>query len=60
MATNIDSDKDKITIQDLHLQVVIGAHKPERTIKQNLFFTITMYVDLEKCGNSDDVAVCTQ
>ena len=44
--------KDKIIIQDFQLQVVIGAHKPERTIKQNLFFTITLFTGITAVNRS--------
>jgi dihydroneopterin aldolase len=47
-------NRDKIIIQDLHLQVVIGAHKPERTIEQNLHFTITLFTGIKRRKNEMD------
>ncbi|EGC32529.1 hypothetical protein DICPUDRAFT_155477 [Dictyostelium purpureum] len=47
---------DKIIIQDLHVQAVIGVNPNERIIKQNIIMTITSYRDLSKCGSTDNVA----
>lgn len=54
-SNNNNIHRDKIIIQDLQVQVIIGAHKGERTIKQNLFLTITLYHDLSRCGETDNV-----
>ncbi|KAK5583079.1 hypothetical protein RB653_004669 [Dictyostelium firmibasis] len=46
---------DKIIIQDLLIQAVIGVNPGERVIKQNIIITVTAYKDLSKCGSSDNV-----
>ncbi|KAN0006955.1 hypothetical protein ACTFIU_005148 [Dictyostelium citrinum] len=46
---------DKIIIQDLLIQAVIGVNPGERIIKQNIIITVTAYKDLSKCGSSDNV-----
>lgn len=46
---------DQIFISDLHLQVVIGVNDSERDIKQNVIINITIFKDISKCGESDNI-----
>ncbi|MBC3764840.1 dihydroneopterin aldolase [Neptunicella marina] len=46
---------DKIVIEGLQIESLIGVYDWERTAKTALFVDLTLEVDLYKAGQSDDV-----
>jgi len=47
---------DRIHIRDLSLRCIIGVYDEERREKQDVVINITLYGDLRKACESDDVA----
>lgn len=50
------SHKDRILITDLRLRGIIGVNPTERETPQDLLVNLTLFVDLRKAGQSDDLA----
>jgi D-erythro-7,8-dihydroneopterin triphosphate epimerase len=46
---------DQIHIRDLQLRCIIGTLPDERREKQDVNFNITMYADLTRSGQTDDL-----
>lgn len=46
---------DKITLTDLSARGVIGVYDWERRILQEIRLNVTLYADLRRAGESDDV-----
>ena len=46
---------DKIHITDLLLRCIIGINDEEREKKQDVLINMTMYADLTKPGQTDDI-----
>jgi D-erythro-7,8-dihydroneopterin triphosphate epimerase len=51
-----DPALDQIHIRDLQLRCIIGAYPEERREKQDVSFNITLYADLARPGQTDDLA----
>lgn len=49
------SPDDHIVIKDLLLRTIIGVNDWEREVRQDVLVNITMFVDLEKAGATDDI-----
>lgn len=49
------SHKDRILITDLRLRGIIGVNPTERETPQDLLVNLTLFVDLRKAGQSDDL-----
>jgi len=49
-------ERDKIIVNDLLLQPVIGVYDEERKRGQNVVLTLTLWSDLQAAGKSDDLA----
>ncbi len=47
--------EDKIIIRDLLLRTIIGLNDWEREKKQDVVLNITLYIDIKKPGQSDDI-----
>ena len=47
---------DEIHIRDLLLRCIIGIYDEERREKQDVNINITLYADLRRAGQSDDIA----
>lgn len=47
--------EDQIQIKDLLLRTIIGIYDWERTNKQDVLINITVFTDLRKAGQSDDI-----
>jgi len=47
---------DKIFIQDLLLRCVIGIFPHEREIKQDVILNLTLFADLRRAAETDDIA----
>jgi FolB domain-containing protein len=47
---------DRIHIKDLFLRCIIGINPDERIKRQDVLINITLYADLMKAGQSDDMA----
>ena len=56
MGEGMGENLDKITIRDLHLRCVIGIQEWERKTLQDVLINITLFTDLRKAGNSDNIA----
>lgn len=52
---NDKNNLDKIHIRDLKLHCIIGINENERTEKQDVIINVTLYADLKKAGNSDNI-----
>jgi FolB domain-containing protein len=50
-----DLPSDRIHIRDLAVRTVIGVYPEERREKQDLFINATLYVDLSRAGQSDNI-----
>lgn len=46
---------DKVFINDLLVRAIIGINDWERKNKQDILINITMFADLQKAGDSDDI-----
>ena len=46
---------DRIYIQDLRAQCIIGVNEDERTQKQEVIFNVTLSCDLSEAAASDDL-----
>ncbi|MBN1130263.1 MAG: dihydroneopterin aldolase [Chitinispirillaceae bacterium] len=46
---------DRIMINDLAARCIIGTNESERTLKQDVLITISLYTDLAKAGKSDRI-----
>ncbi len=51
-----DSTTDKIVIRDLLLRGIIGINDWEREKKQDILINLTIFADLSRSGETDDVA----
>jgi len=49
---------DKVLITDLSARGIIGINDWEREKPQEILINITLYADLRKAGQSDDIADC--
>jgi len=47
---------DMIHIRDLRARCIVGINPDERVNKQDVVVNITLYADLRKAGQSDDIA----
>lgn len=47
---------DKISINELRVQAIIGVNKGERVKKQNLTITVDIFCDASLCGRTDKIA----
>ncbi len=47
--------EDKILIEDLLLRCIIGANKDERRDKQDVLINLTMYADISRPGETDNI-----
>ena len=47
--------EDKILIEDLILRCIIGANDDERRDKQDVLINLTMYADISRPGESDNL-----
>ena len=47
---------DRILIQDLLLRAIIGINPEERRNRQDVLINLTLYVDTQAAGLSDDIA----
>ncbi len=47
---------DRIHIRDLRARCIVGINPDERVNKQDVVVNITLYADLRKAGQSDDIA----
>ena len=47
--------EDKILIEDLLLRCIIGANDDERRDKQDVLINLTMYADISRPGETDDI-----
>ena len=52
-------DYDKIFIRDLHLRTIIGINPDERKNKQDVYLNITLFTDIRKAAESDDISDTT-
>mgnify|MGYP001293297789 CR=1 FL=1 len=50
-----DKNLDKIFIRDLLVRCIVGIYPEERREKQDVIINITLYADLTKAGQSDDI-----
>lgn len=46
---------DRIILKDLRFRGIIGVHEWERLEAQEILVNLSLSVDLEKAGNSDDI-----
>ena len=46
---------DKIFIKDLLLRGIIGVSERERSQQQDIVINVTLYTNLTKCGETDDI-----
>lgn len=49
---------DKVFIQDLHVRGVIGVTDKERENPQDIVCNITIYTDISKGGETDNIEFC--
>ena len=49
---------DKILIKNLHAHGIIGVYDEERITPQAMLINITLYTDMRKAAQSDDLADC--
>ncbi len=54
-SNNTSHTLDKIHIRDLRLRCIIGVYPEERTNKQDVNIQITLFTDLRRAGQSDDL-----
>lgn len=47
--------EDKILIEDLLLRCIIGANDDERRDKQDVLINLTMYADISRPGETDNI-----
>jgi FolB domain-containing protein len=47
---------DRIVISDLRLRCVIGINPEERQVQQDIVLNLTLFADLGRAGQSDDIA----
>lgn len=47
--------EDKILIEDLLLRCIIGANDDERRDKQDVLINLTMYADVSRPGETDNI-----
>lgn len=47
---------DQINISDLLLRAIIGINDEERDKKQDVLINLTLHVDLNEAGKSDDIS----
>jgi FolB domain-containing protein len=50
-----EQSRDKIVIRDLLLRGIIGINDWEREKKQDILVNLTVWTDIRKAGDSDDV-----
>ena len=50
-----DHPPDRIHIRDLLVRCIIGIYDEERREKQDVRLNITLYADLRRAGESDDI-----
>lgn len=46
---------DHITITDLRARTLIGLHEWERTTRQDIYLTLTLFVDLDRISATDNI-----
>ena len=51
-----DTAKDKVFIEDLRVETVIGIFDWEREIKQAVSISLEMAFDIRRAGETDDIA----
>jgi FolB domain-containing protein len=49
---------DKVIIKDLRVTGIIGIYKHERTTPQEMVINITLFTDIHKAAQTDDIADC--
>ncbi len=51
-----DQARDRIYIQDLLARCIVGLNPDEREAEQDVLINLTLWADLRRAGQSDDVA----
>jgi len=46
---------DKVALEDISIQAIIGVYPNERQKKQNIILNIVIYTDITKAGESDNI-----
>ncbi len=49
---------DKIFLEDLHVQGILGIYPHERQTPQDILINITIYTDTSHAAQTDDIADC--
>lgn len=49
---------DQVIIKDLLVRGIIGINDSERVTVQDILINIVLYVDLQRAGETDDIADC--
>jgi FolB domain-containing protein len=49
---------DKVIIRDLSVRGIIGIHDWERQVRQEILINLTLFGDLGKAGDSDQIEDC--
>ncbi len=49
---------DKILIKDLRANGIIGIYEHERITPQDMLINVTLFTDIRKAAESDDIADC--
>jgi FolB domain-containing protein len=49
---------DKILIQNLRLQGILGVYERERTILREILINVTLYTDTHPAGQTDNLVDC--
>ena len=47
---------DRVEVRDLLLRCIIGINPEERVNPQDVLINLTMFADISRAGNSDDIA----
>jgi FolB domain-containing protein len=47
--------EDKVEVRDLMVRGVIGVNDWERDVEQDILVNLTLYTDLRRAGESDDI-----
>ncbi len=56
MVDSMADELDRIHIRDLRARCIVGTNPDERVNKQDVVVNITLFADLRKAGQSDDIA----
>lgn len=55
-SSNKKNSMDKIKINDLSIPCIIGTEPHEREDKQKIIFNLTLFVNLQEAGKTDDLS----